>query len=120
MSSEKTSTSAPSATLSAELSPPPLPFHRITLLPSQRVLEVPHGTRIFDACRQAGVPLASACDGDAICARCKVEVLAGADALSPITPAEARMLSRVKAEPSVRMACETFTLGDITLTTGYW
>lgn len=111
---------SPSSTSPESTAPEAALLHRVTLLPSRRVLEVHTETRLFDACRRAGVPLASTCDGDAICARCKVEVLSGAEQLSPVTPAEARLLARVKADPHERMACEVQVRGDVTLTTGYW
>lgn len=92
----------------------------LTLLPSQKTLEVPIGARLFDVIRDARVPLASSCDGDSICGKCKVEVVAGAEGLSPILPAEAKLLRRFLDEGCWRIACEARVLGDVTITTGYW
>lgn len=93
---------------------------RLTFLPSRRSIDVLAGTTLFHATKAAGLPLASSCSGDAICARCKVEVCAGEENLEPPTPAELRCLTRLKAPPELRIACEARLRGDVTITTGYW
>ena len=93
---------------------------RITLLPSGSVVECTTGTRLFDVIRHAGFPLASACDGEALCARCIVCVLSGMEHLNSIDDEEARLLKRAGASPNERVACKTLVLGDLILTTSYW
>ena len=88
--------------------------------PSGRTLRVERGTTLFEAARRAGLPMASACGADGICARCGVRVLAGALALSPETQAEERQKRRNRIDPALRLACRAVALGDVELTTGYW
>ena len=88
--------------------------------PSGRALRVERGTTLLEAARRAGLPMASACGADGICARCGVRVIAGALALSPETKAEARQKLRNRIDPALRLACRTAALGDVELTTGYW
>ncbi len=93
---------------------------RVTFLPSGKQIETPLRTTLLEATRRAGLPLASSCDGDAICSRCKVEICAGAEQLMPVTPGEQRLLTRLRASPEVRIACEARVLGDVSITVGYW
>jgi 2Fe-2S ferredoxin len=88
--------------------------------PSGRALRVERGTTLFEAARRAGLPMASACGADGLCARCGVRVLAGALALSPETQAEVRQKQRNRIDPTLRLACRALALGDVEVTAGYW
>jgi len=88
--------------------------------PSGRALRVERGTTLLEAARRAGLPMASACGADGICARCGVRVLAGALALSPETQAEERQKRRNRIDPALRLACRAAALGDVEVTAGYW
>ena len=88
--------------------------------PSGRALRVERGTTLLEAARRAGLPMASACGADGLCARCGVRVLAGAEALSPTTEAEERQKRRNRIDPALRLACRARALGDVELTAGYW
>jgi ferredoxin len=88
--------------------------------PSGRALRVERGTTLLEAARRAGLPMASACGADGICARCGVRVLAGADRLSPETQAEERQKRRNRIDPALRLACRAAALGDVEVTAGYW
>ena len=88
--------------------------------PSGRALRVERGTTLLEAARRAGLPMASACGADGICARCGVRVLAGSLALSPETEAEARRKRKNRIDPALRLACRAAALGDVEVTAGYW
>lgn len=96
------------------------PLCRVTFLPSGKCIEVPAGTSLFDATRLAKIPLASSCDGDAICGKCRVELVTESAPLSPISPAEDKLLQKIRDEGHYRIACEARILGDVSITTGYW
>jgi ferredoxin len=83
-------------------------------------VRVAPGTTLLEAAHRAGLPLASACGADGLCARCGVRVLAGAESLSPETEAERRQKRRNRIEPELRLACRAAALGDVLVTTGYW
>lgn len=88
--------------------------------PYGRKVEVPIGTTLYDATRIAILPLGCSCDGQAICGWCKVEVLDGADHLSPLTEPERKLLRVMGSEPSERVACMAKVRGAVTITASYW
>jgi ferredoxin len=49
----------------------------VRFLPKGVELEVRKGTRLIDAVREAGLPIARACGDDLICAKCGVRILSG-------------------------------------------
>jgi ferredoxin len=93
---------------------------RVRFEPSGRTLRVPRGTLLVEAARRAGLPIASACGADGLCARCGVRVLAGAGALSPESEAERLRKRRNRVDPALRLACRAAILGDVEVTAAYW
>ena len=47
------------------------------------------------------------------CGICIIRVLGGADALSPVTPAEKDFLAAMRASPDERLACQVRLSGDV-------
>lgn len=92
----------------------------VVCAPSGRTARVPPGETLFQAIRLAGLPLGSSCDGDALCGWCRVRILEGADALSPMDAEEQRLLARKGADPDERIACLARVQGPVTVTTAYW
>ncbi len=78
------------------------------------------GGTLMDAVRAAGLPIASACDGDQLCARCGLEVLTGGDNLAPETAAEREVKARNRIDPSLRLACQVRPTGPVEATARYW
>ena len=79
--------------------------------PAGRRIDVPAGTHLLDAARQAGIGLASVCGGDGTCGRCRVVVLAGE--LPPPTDADRRALSRTEIAAGERLACRVPVTSDV-------
>ena len=78
---------------------------------------------LMDRCLGAGLPVASACSGRGVCARCLVTVLEGASQLTPIRPRESRTLARQGAASGQRLSCQCRVADPgaaILITTGYW
>lgn len=73
------------------------------------------GESIFEIGRRAGVAIETACVGKATCGLCRVKVVAGEAALSPITEAETRHLGNVYFLTRVRLSCQTRISGDVTV-----
>ena len=94
--------------------------HQVRFEPSGRTVRVVVGTSLLEAARRAGLPLASACGGGALCGRCGVRVLSGASALPPSGEAEARALRRNRAPAEQRLACRSLVSSDLTVTASYW
>lgn len=78
------------------------------------------GTTLLAAVRRAGLPLASACDGAALCGRCAVRILDGAGALSEEDPLERRAKRANRVESGLRLACCARVRGDLELTAACW
>ena len=93
---------------------------RIRFLPSGRELAVAHGTTLLEAARRAGLPVASACGADGVCARCGVRVLSGAAALTAEDAVEARQKRRNRVDPGLRLACRAAVSGDVSVSASYW
>jgi ferredoxin len=88
--------------------------------PSGRTIEVPAGTLLLDAARQAGLPLARACGAEGICGRCGVTLLDGGDGLAAETDLEARAKQRNRVSAAVRLACCVAIHADLVVTASYW
>jgi len=75
---------------------------------------------VLDAARRAGAPMGNSCGGVGICARCRVQVVEGAENLSAPTSIEARTASQRGFAEGERLACQAVVRGDCTITTTYW
>lgn len=83
-------------------------------------IEVPTGTTLMQALLDAGVPVASSCRGDGVCAKCRIEITDGRKNLTPENSLELYLRERFQIEKAIRVSCQTQILGDITVTTSYW
>jgi adenylate cyclase len=91
--------------------------HRIRLTyPGGVEVAVPRGFTVLEASRFAGIPHTSVCGGRGRCSTCRVRIVRGRDSLPPAKPAEARVLRRVGAPPSVRLACQLRPTKDVSIT----
>jgi adenylate cyclase len=81
--------------------------------PGDRLVAVETGTTVLEASRRAGIPHASVCGGRGRCSTCRVRVVRGVRELPVPTPAELRVLQRVGAPPSVRLACQLRPTRDL-------
>ena len=88
--------------------------------PSGREAVVVHESSLLDAILQTGLGLGQSCDGIALCGFCRVQVLAGADNLSPMNGEEQKILAAQHADDDERLACCARILGPVTVTTTYW
>jgi adenylate cyclase len=75
--------------------------------PAGRKITVPVGHTILEASRAYEIPHASVCGGRGRCTTCRVAVEAGLDDLPAPEALEAKALRRIKADPNVRLACQT-------------
>lgn len=82
--------------------------------------EVREGANLMKSLLTARRPVASSCDGDGICAKCRVRILQGADNLSPASYFELERLEMNKVPEGHRLSCQCKVLGDVTVDTDYW
>jgi ferredoxin len=92
----------------------------VTFVPLGVQYRVRRGGSLLRAAVRARVPLARSCRGDAVCASCRVTIVAGAENLAPPTKAELQLAARAPLAPGERYACQTAVLGDCVITTRYW
>ena len=88
--------------------------------PSGREVNVVHDTNLMDAIHQTGLGLGQSCDGVALCGFCRVQILDGADHLSPMQTEEKNILASMHAATDERLACCATVHGPVSLTTTYW
>ena len=74
--------------------------------PGGRRVAIPAGATVLETSRGAGIPHAAVCGGRGRCSTCRVRIGRGADHLPPPEPSEARVLARIGAPPTVRLACQ--------------
>jgi len=74
------------------------------------------GMTVLEALRAARVPHASVCGGRGRCSTCRIHVEDGADNLPPPHEAEQRVLRRISAPASVRLACQLRPRADLAVT----
>ena len=75
---------------------------------------------LLEATRQAGLPIASACGENGACARCGLQILAGAETLESETEHEQIIKERNRIDPELRLACRVRPQGDLTVRATYW
>ena len=80
-----------------------------------KTLEVPVGCSILEAVRRAGIPHASICGGRCRCTTCRVRIGRGLEALPEPNGLEGQALARIGADPSVRLACQTRPVSDLSV-----
>ncbi len=90
----------------------------LCFMPKNTTLRVPKGTRLIDAVRQAGLPIARACGDQLICASCGVEILDGSVSRESATELRTKRNNRTRA--GLRLACAIRVYDDLVLTADYW
>lgn len=93
---------------------------RVTFTPLGLATDARPDETILDAARRVGAPIGNACGGVGICARCRVTVVEGAEALTPMTSIEKRIATEKNFNAEERLACQAVVKGDCTITTNYW
>ena len=93
----------------------------VRFLPSEKEIEIEAGEQtLLEATRAVGLPIASACGENGACARCGLEIVAGADAIEPTTEREERIKERNRIDAKLRLACRVHPRGDMTVRATYW
>jgi ferredoxin len=88
--------------------------------PSGREVRVLRGTTLLEAARSAGLPLASACGADGLCARCGVDILQGEAGLCAEGEDERQSKLRNRVDARQRLACRVILSSDARVRASYW
>lgn len=70
---------------------------------------------ILNALQRNQVKINHVCGGKAQCGTCRVRIVEGSRYLSPKNEREIRRLQAMGAPSDVRLACQTYAAGDITI-----
>lgn len=81
---------------------------RVVIEPGE-AFEVAPGTTLLDASEETDQPLDCECGGVAACNSCRVQVLSGAENLSPLLDEERPFLDA----DDQRLGCQAQVLGDV-------
>lgn len=82
---------------------------RVTFADAGRDGEFPAGRTLLSIAGDMAVRVSQVCGGDGACGTCRIEVLEGADRLTPPTPDE----TYKEIEPPYRLSCQAKLLGDV-------
>ncbi|AHI04773.1 hypothetical protein BDW_01315 [Bdellovibrio bacteriovorus W] len=93
---------------------------QVTFPKKNLTIEVPQGTSLKDAAHEAGLPVASSCNAEGVCAKCKLIVIHGKENLSSPSEREAFLLQRLKIPKDNRISCLTEIRGNVTVDASYW
>jgi adenylate cyclase len=80
-------------------------------------VHAPRGLSLLAISRVNNIPHASVCGGRARCSTCRVRVLAGQENIDAPSERELQVLRRVGAPANVRLACQMYPSGNISVST---
>jgi len=88
--------------------------HMVTIIfqPEGRRVQVPAGTTVLDAARQAGLSMVAPCGGNGECGKCRVEILQGN---VPAQPPDRSWFSEKQLQRGFRLACLVKATHDLTV-----
>lgn len=82
--------------------------------------EVPPGANLMKSLLGNGVPVASSCLGDGVCGKCRIQIVTGAEHLSPQNDTEKFLREKLNIPQDQRISCQTQIFGDISVHASYW
>lgn len=91
---------------------------RIELPQLNKTLQSEKGANLFKTLKDAGVPIASSCNGDGVCGKCVILVEKGL-LLAP-NAVEQKLQEKYDLESGQRISCQCTVVSDIRITTTYW
>lgn len=92
---------------------------KIDLPQLKTTLKLKPGRSLMAELLAHGVPVASSCQGDGICGKCRMKVFSEKP-LSPTSPQEEKTLQNIQAETDERLSCQMLVEHDLKLKTTYW
>lgn len=93
---------------------------RVVISKTHKLFHVPEGANLMSALLKAGMPVASSCHGDGVCAKCLIMIVSGQDQLSSPNACELNLRSQNQIGEGHRVSCQTEVNGDIEVDTSYW
>ncbi len=87
---------------------------------NRKSLTVEKDANLMSSLLQAQIPVASSCNGDGVCGKCRVQVLQGKENLSKPNDTEMFLKEKYQLKDDHRISCQVQVQGDIEIDTGYW
>ena len=92
-----------------------MPLHpemiAVTILPPGKGIAVKPGTILLDAIRKAGIEIATPCNGQGLCGKCKIHI-----AHAPPATAPHPLLTAAEVAAGFRLACQVAVHQEMTVT----
>ena len=95
---------------------PRISFSRI----SRPSFDVPLGANLMKSLLENGMPVASSCNGDGVCGKCKLKVQALGESLPPPNEIELILKEKYNLPKGFRISCQVAVVGDISVDASYW
>ncbi|WP_413289101.1 2Fe-2S iron-sulfur cluster-binding protein [Bdellovibrio sp. HCB337] len=83
-------------------------------------IHVEEGANLMKSLLAAGLPVASSCNSDGVCAKCGIRIIEGMEHLSEPNSTELFLKEKNNIRKEFRISCQTQVLGDILIDAGYW
>lgn len=83
-------------------------------------IKVEVGANLMKSLLAAGLPVASSCNSEGVCAKCGIRILSGMENLSQPNPTEVFLKEKNNIRSEFRVSCQTQVLGDVLVDVGYW
>ncbi len=85
-------------------------MYRVRFQPTQVAIEVPRGTTVAEAARQASLPIVLPCGGQGRCLNCRVRIMAGQ---VPVTDGDLQAFTQEELHSGFRLACRAVINQDV-------
>ena len=93
---------------------------KILIKKNNTSIHVSEGTNLRLELIANGIPVASSCAGDGVCAKCGIIIISGNENLSPVKEEEIHLKIKNQLNSQYRISCLVSIHGDITIDTPYW
>jgi ferredoxin, 2Fe-2S len=91
---------------------------KLSLKNTNQIFDITPGISILNTLLRNDVKIPHKCGGKMQCGTCKIKILSGRKFLSPLRAEEKHRLEAVNGAEDERLACQTFTYGDISISFG--
>ena len=92
----------------------------ISVPQKQLEIEVDQGANLMESLLKAGLPVASSCNGDGVCGKCRMRLTPKKGAASEVQELEFFLIQKYQLSQIERIACQVSVLEDLTVETTYW
>lgn len=93
---------------------------KITFVKNKAPLQVLEGENLMESLLASQIPVASSCNGEGICGKCRVKILEGSEFIPNPSDLELNTMERNQVEPGSRLSCQLIVHHDLKIDTEYW